>query len=50
MNLSFDDKVQVACVLAEFTEPIQTGRGPEGMTTHYDAVGWASFDSVDHAL
>lgn len=48
-HLTFDEKVFVACVLAEFTEKVVTGTTGR-LTHHYDAVGWASWGSVEKAM
>lgn len=52
--LTFDEKNRIACYLATMTDTIVTGEeelsGGATRTTHYDAVGWASWDSVEVAL
>lgn len=48
-SLTFDEKVFVACILAEYKEPVVTEESGRMVHT-YDAIGWASFDSVEGAL
>jgi len=48
-GLTFDDKAYIACVQAQYTEPIVIGKSGR-MTNRYDAVSWACWDSVEKAL
>lgn len=56
--LTDDEKMYVACILAAWTDPVLTdvddsgigGSGYGVKKSYYDAVGWASWDSVEGAL
>lgn len=50
MNLTPDENARLACLTAEYVEMIEIGETVLGGTATYDAVGWASYDSVDAAL
>lgn len=52
-SLTFDEKVYVACLIAPWHDPVVTNvREVNGrtVTSRYDAITWASWDSVEVTL
>lgn len=49
--LTFDEKMHLACIRAGWCEidPIVTDTDGS-ITTHWDAIGWACWDSVSMAV